>query len=163
APRTKAVRTAPGPTPTWRWSWTCSAGRVSCGTWTPGSAAWGRSASGRGRARTRRAPGGRGAGPGGGGGRGGAEGGGGGGGLGRQRAEVWEGVEKPQLLLWKSGRALDLGPEGQRLRRYEAAAERLFRSAWSKLERLRKERGEPLTYADAGHPAPAPPPAAADP
>ena len=39
---------------------------------------------------------------------------------------------------------MDLGPDGTRLRRYEMAADRLFRSAWTKLERLRKERGEPL-------------------
>jgi hypothetical protein len=39
---------------------------------------------------------------------------------------------------------IDLGPEGTRPRRYEEAAGRLFRSAWTKLERLRKKRGEPL-------------------
>ena len=58
--------------------------------------------------------------------------------------EVWEGVEEPRLQDWQSGLEIDLGPEGTRLRRYEAAADRLFRSAWTKLERLRKERGEPL-------------------
>jgi hypothetical protein len=58
--------------------------------------------------------------------------------------EAWEELEKPLLLDWQAGVAFDLGPEGTRLRRYEAAADRLFRSAWRKLELLRKERGEPL-------------------
>ena len=57
---------------------------------------------------------------------------------------MWEAVEEPRLQGWCSGLEIDLGPEGTRLRRYEAAADRLFRSAWTKLERLRKERGEPL-------------------
>ena len=64
----------------------------------------------------------------------------------RRREEAWEGVEQPQLQDWCSGLEIDLGPEGTRLRRYEAAADRLFRSAWTKLERLRKERGEPLIH-----------------
>ena len=59
------------------------------------------------------------------------------------------------------------GPKGTRLHRYEAAADRLFRSAWTKLEHLRKERGEPLMprceRGFAAEPAPrptaAPPPA----
>jgi hypothetical protein len=63
-----------------------------------------------------------------------------------RRDEAWEGVEQPRLQDWRSGLELDLGPEGTRLRRYEAAAERLFRSAWTKLERLRKESGEPLIF-----------------
>ena len=58
--------------------------------------------------------------------------------------EVWEGVEEPRLRGWQAGLEIDLGAEGTRLRRYEAAADRLFRSAWRKLEGLRKERGEPL-------------------
>ena len=58
--------------------------------------------------------------------------------------EVWEAVEEPRLRDWQAGLEIDLGAEGTRLRRYEAAADRLFRSAWRKLERLRKERGEPL-------------------
>jgi hypothetical protein len=62
----------------------------------------------------------------------------------RRRAEVWEGVEEPRLRDWRSGLEIDLGPDGTRLRRYEAAANRLFRSAWTQLERLRKERDEPL-------------------
>jgi hypothetical protein len=62
----------------------------------------------------------------------------------RRGEEAWEGVEEPRLEDLRSGLEIDLGPEGTRLRRYEAAAERLFRSAWTKLERLRKERGEPL-------------------
>ena len=61
-----------------------------------------------------------------------------------RREEAWEGVEEPRLQDWRSGLEMDLGPEGTRLRRYEMAADRLFRSAWTKLERLRKERGEPL-------------------
>ena len=84
--------------------------------------------------------------------------------------EVWEAVEKPQLQDWRSGVDMDLGPEGTRLRRYEAAADRLFRSAWTKLERLREASGQPLIHR-AGHmlvpehapsplPAAAPPPAA---
>src|SRR5262249_57617859 len=70
----------------------------------------------------------------------------------RKREEVWEGVEKPQLLLWQAGIGVDFGPESQRLHRYEAAADRLFHRAWSKLERLRSERGEPLSYAQAPEP-----------
>ena len=62
----------------------------------------------------------------------------------RQFEETWEGVEQPQLQDWRSGMQIDLGPEGTRLHRYEAAADRLFRSAWTKLERLRKDRDEPL-------------------
>ena len=62
----------------------------------------------------------------------------------RRREEAWEGVEQPRLQDWCSGLEMDLGPDGTRLRRYEMAAERLFRSAWTKLERLRKDRGEPL-------------------
>jgi hypothetical protein len=93
----------------------------------------------------------------------------------RKRDEVWNEVEQPMLQDWHSGQAIDLGPEGTRLRRYEMAADRLFRSAWTKLERLRKEAGKPLMprsegeYADeiaarhvpsaAPPPAPAPPPA----
>ena len=65
-------------------------------------------------------------------------------GLERRREEAWEGVEEPRLEVWRSGLEMDLGPEGTRLHRYEMAADRLFRSAWTKLERLRKERGEPL-------------------
>jgi hypothetical protein len=62
----------------------------------------------------------------------------------RRSEEAWKEAEQPLLLSWRSGLEIDLGSEGTRLRRYEAAAERLFRSAWTKLERLRKERGEPL-------------------
>jgi hypothetical protein len=62
----------------------------------------------------------------------------------RQRDEVWEEVEQPILRDWRAGLTMDLGPEGTRLRRYEMAADRLFRSAWTKLERLRKEAGKPL-------------------
>jgi hypothetical protein len=62
----------------------------------------------------------------------------------RRREAVWEGVEEPRLEDWRSGMGIDLGPEGTRLRRYEAAANRLFRSAWTKLEQLRKERDEPF-------------------
>jgi hypothetical protein len=62
----------------------------------------------------------------------------------RRREKVWEGVEQPRLQDWRSGLEIDLGPDGTRLHRYEAAAHRLFRSAWTQLERLRKERGEPL-------------------
>jgi hypothetical protein len=58
--------------------------------------------------------------------------------------EVWKEVEEPRLRACRSGVELDLGPEGTRLRRYATSAEGLFRSAWTKLERLRKERGEPL-------------------
>src|SRR3954462_5212594 len=66
---------------------------------------------------------------------------------------------------------MDLGPEGTRLHRYEMAADRLFRSAWTKLERLRKEHGLPLIprreSMAAPEPAPRPPapppPAAARP
>ncbi len=64
--------------------------------------------------------------------------------LDRRRDEAWEGVEQPQLQDWCSGLEIDPGPEGTRLRRYDLAADRLFRSAWTKLERLRKERGEPF-------------------
>ena len=83
----------------------------------------------------------------------------------RQFEETWEGVEQPQLQDWRSGMQIDLGPEGTRLHRYEAAADRLFRSAWTKLERLRKDRDEPLIphserrYAPQ-HAAPPAPPAA---
>src|SRR5271157_6286854 len=58
--------------------------------------------------------------------------------------EAWEGVEQPRLQDWCSGLEIGLGPDGTRLRRYEMAADRLFRSAWTKLERLRKESGEPF-------------------
>ena len=75
-----------------------------------------------------------------------------------KRAEVWEGIEKPRLQDWRSGLEIDLGPEGTRLRRYEAAADRLFRSAWTKLERLRKENGEPFMDRSARDPAPEPAP-----
>jgi hypothetical protein len=61
-----------------------------------------------------------------------------------QSDELWQAVEESQLQAWQSGLEIDLGPEGTRLRRYAAAADGLFRSAWTKLERLRKERGEPL-------------------
>jgi hypothetical protein len=61
-----------------------------------------------------------------------------------KRKEVWEEIETPQLQAWSAGFDIDLGPEGTRLRRYEAAADRLFRSAWTKLERLRTETGESL-------------------
>jgi hypothetical protein len=64
--------------------------------------------------------------------------------LGRQHDEVWEEVEQQRLRDWQAGVAMDLGPEGTRLRRYEMAADRLFRSAWTKLERLRKEAGQPM-------------------
>ncbi len=67
--------------------------------------------------------------------------------------EVWEGVEQPRLEDWRSGVEMDLGPEGTRLRRYEAAADRLFRSAWTKLEGLRKERGVPLMHRSEREPA----------
>ena len=53
-------------------------------------------------------------------------------------------IERPRLEGWRSGVEIDLGPEGERLHRYEMAADRLFRSAWTKLERLRKEHGLPL-------------------
>ena len=65
-------------------------------------------------------------------------------GLERRGEEAWEALEEPRLQVWCSGLEIDLGPEGTRLHRYEMAADRLFRSAWTKLERLRKERGEPL-------------------
>ncbi len=65
-------------------------------------------------------------------------------GLERRGEEAWEGVEQPQLQDWLAGLDLDLGPDGNRLRRYEMAADRLYRSAWTKLERLRKESGEPF-------------------
>ena len=75
--------------------------------------------------------------------------------------EAWDGIEQPRLQDWRSGVEIDLGPEGTRLRRYEAAADRLFRSAWTKLERLRKERGQPLIprreRMAAPEPAPRPP------
>jgi hypothetical protein len=74
----------------------------------------------------------------------------------RRGEEAWEGVEEPLLQGWRAGLEIDLGPEGTRLRRYEAAAERLFRSAWTKLERLRKERGEPLMPRAERRPAPEP-------
>jgi hypothetical protein len=93
--------------------------------------------------------------------------------LGQQRDEVWEEVEQPMLRDWHSGQTIDLGPEGTRLRRYEMAADRLFRSAWTKLEQLRKESGKPLmpraergfTHEHTARPAPsaAPPPAPAPP
>ncbi len=68
--------------------------------------------------------------------------------------EVWEGVEQPQLQDWRSGVEIDLGPEGTRLHRYEMAADRLFRSAWTKLERLRKERDLPMVRcSERGDPA----------
>jgi len=66
--------------------------------------------------------------------------------LDRRREQAWEGVEQPRLQDCCSGLEIDLGPDGTRLRRYEMAADRLFRSAWTKLERLRKERGEPLIH-----------------
>ena len=72
-----------------------------------------------------------------------------------QREDVWEAVEQPRLQDLCSGLEIDLGPDGMRLRRYEMAADRLFRSAWTKLERLRKERGEPLIrYCKNWHAAP---------
>ena len=71
--------------------------------------------------------------------------------------EVWEGVEEPRLRDWQAGLEIDLGAEGTRLRRYEAAADRLFRSAWRKLEQLRKERGEPLIPMANAVPPPSPP------
>jgi hypothetical protein len=79
--------------------------------------------------------------------------------------EAWEELEKPLLLDWQAGVEIDLGPEGTRLRRYEAAADRLFRSAWRKLELLRKERGEPLMPRAEREPAARydPPPAPAPP
>ncbi|MFO0891210.1 MAG: hypothetical protein U0790_18960 [Isosphaeraceae bacterium] len=73
--------------------------------------------------------------------------------------EAWD-SERPLLEGWLSGVEIDLGPEGTRLRRYEAAADRLFRSAWTKLERLRKERGEPLMPRAERRPAAEPAPAA---
>ena len=77
-----------------------------------------------------------------------------------RQEEAWKSVEEPMLQDWYSGLDIDLGPEGTRLRRYEAAADRLFRSAWTKLERIRTENHEPLVYGYArvpttGH---APPP-----
>ncbi len=62
----------------------------------------------------------------------------------RRREEAWEGIEQPWLQDISSGLGADLGPDGTRLLRYEMAATRLFHSAWSKLERLRKDCGEPL-------------------
>ena len=58
--------------------------------------------------------------------------------------KVWEAIERPRLRDWQAGLEIDLGAEGKRLRRYEAAADRLFRSAWRELEGLREGRGEPL-------------------
>jgi hypothetical protein len=84
----------------------------------------------------------------------------------KQSEEIWEDVEQPFLRDLHAGGMIDLGPEGTRLHRYEAAADRLFRSAWTKLERLRKENGEPLVpgSASAGVPDPAPlPPSASGP
>jgi hypothetical protein len=88
----------------------------------------------------------------------------------RRSEEAWEAAEKPQLQDWCSGLEIDLGPEGTRLRRYEAAADRLFRSAWTKLERLREASSEPLIHrsahipvlehATSPLPSAAPPPAA---
>jgi hypothetical protein len=80
-----------------------------------------------------------------------------------RRDEVWAGVEQSILQGWRAGAELDLGPEGTRLRRYEAAADRLFRSAWTKLERLRQERGEPLSDRSAASSSPehVPPPLSA--
>ena len=87
--------------------------------------------------------------------------------LGRRRQEVWEGVEEPRMRDWRAGMGIDLGPDGTRLRRYEAAAHRLFRSAWARLEDLRKGRGEPLPGPGCGHlpepAAPIAPPAAPPP
>jgi hypothetical protein len=65
-------------------------------------------------------------------------------GLEERGEETFEEIERPRLCDWRAGLEIDLGAEGTRLRRYEAAADRLFRSAWRKLEQLRKERGEPL-------------------
>jgi hypothetical protein len=76
-----------------------------------------------------------------------------------QREEVWQGVEEPTLQGWRAGVEIDLGPEGTRLHRYEAAADRLFRSAWTKLERLRKENGESLIDRSSRAAAPEPAPA----
>jgi hypothetical protein len=64
--------------------------------------------------------------------------------LGARSEETFEEIEQPRLCGWQAGLEIDLGAEGTRLRRYEAAAWRLFRSAWVKLEKLRKARGEPL-------------------
>ena len=77
-----------------------------------------------------------------------------------KREEVWEGVEQSMLRDWHAGVEMDLGPEGTRLRRYEAAADRMFRFAWTKLEQLRSERGEPLMPGSSRRstPEPAPPP-----
>ena len=80
-----------------------------------------------------------------------------------KRHEVWEGIEEPMLQGWRAGFDIDLGPEGTRLRRYEAAAHRLYNSAWNKLERLRKENGQPLVDRTARTPAPEPAPAPAAP
>jgi hypothetical protein len=74
----------------------------------------------------------------------------------RRDEEVWEAVEKPQVQGWCSGVEIDLGPEGTRLRRYEAAADRLFRSAWTKLERLREASGRPMIHRSAPLPVPEP-------
>jgi hypothetical protein len=64
----------------------------------------------------------------------------------RRREKVWEGVERPRLQDWCAGLETDLGPDGTRLRRDEAAAHRLFRSAWTQLERLRKARFESFIH-----------------
>jgi hypothetical protein len=81
----------------------------------------------------------------------------------KRSEEIWEEVEQPLLRDLHAGAMIDLGVEGTRLRRYEAAADRLFRSAWTKLERLRNERGEPLITrsASAAGPEPATLPSAA--
>ena len=75
--------------------------------------------------------------------------------------EAWADIERPRLEGWRAGVEIDLGPEGERLHRYEMAADRLFRSAWTKLERLRKEHGLPLIprreSMAAPEPAPRPP------
>ena len=75
-----------------------------------------------------------------------------------RRDEIKEAVEQPMLQDWQAGREIDLGPEATRLHRYEAAADRLFRSAWTKLERIRKEQGEPLIYRTARPAEPGPRP-----
>ena len=85
--------------------------------------------------------------------------------------EAWADIERPRLEGWRAGVEIDLGPEGERLHRYEMAADRLFRSAWTKLERLRKEHGLPLIprrerlpdVEPAPRPPAPPPPAAARP
>ena len=85
--------------------------------------------------------------------------------------EAWDGHRAAAAGGLAAGVEIDLGPEGTRLHRYEMAADRLFRSAWTKLERLRKEHGVPLIprreSMAAPEPAPRPPapppPAAARP